>query len=112
MNWAHMAHKILTSRGGFRVHISSSSIGIITAQHHQHQHMDRAQVMSQNSRPILPLSYSWKTASPTKVIFTQNDNKAQGTSSHLRLMIQAHESLWGNFGSHGLEGQELCLVKL
>ena len=74
--------------------------------------MDRAQVMNQNSQSMLPLSYSWKAASPTKVIFTQNDNKAQGTSSPLRLMIQAHESLWGNFGSHGLEGQELCLVKL
>ena len=112
MNWAHMAHKILTSRGEFMVHISSSSIGIIIPQHHQHQHMDWAQVMNQNSQPMLPLSYSWKAASPTKVIFTQNDNKAQGTSSHLRLMIQAHESLWGNFGSHGLEGQELCSIKL
>ena len=27
-------------------------------------------------------------------------------------MIQAHESHWGNFGSRGLEGQEVCLVKL
>ena len=44
-------------------------------------------------------------------IFTQNDNKIRGTSSHLRLMIQAYKSLWGNFGSRGLEGQEVCLVK-
>ena len=42
----------------------------------------------------------------------QNDNKTQGTSSHLRLMIQAHESLWGNFRSRGLEGQEVYSVKL
>ena len=27
-------------------------------------------------------------------------------------MIQAHESLWGNFESRGLEGQEACSVKL
>ena len=30
MDWAHMVRKILTSRGGFMVHISSSSIWIIT----------------------------------------------------------------------------------
>ena len=28
--------------------------------------MDRAHTMNQNSRPILPLSYSWKAASLTK----------------------------------------------
>ena len=28
------------------------------------------------------------------------------------LMIQAHESYRGNFGSRGLEGQEVCSVKL
>ena len=66
--------------------------------------MDQAQAMNQSSWPILPPSYSWKMASPTKAIFTQNDNKAQGMSSHLQLMIQAHESLWTNFRSHGLEG--------
>ena len=27
-------------------------------------------------------------------------------------MIQAHETYRGNFRSHGLEGQEVCLVKL
>ena len=103
MDWAHMAHKILTSRGEFMVHISSSSIRTITPRHSQHQHMDRAQAMNQNSRPILPLLHSWKAASPTKAhihtkrqqkpIFTQNDNKTQGTSSNLRLMIHAHKSL-------------------
>ena len=44
--------------------------------------------------------------------FTQNDNKTQGMSSHLWLMTQAHKSLWENFGSRGLEGQEVCSVKL
>ena len=44
-------------------------------------------------------------------ISTQNDNKTRGTSSHLRLMTHAHKSLWGNFRSHGLEGQ-VCSVKL
>ena len=66
MDWAHTAHKILTSRGGFMVHVSSSSIKIIILQHYQHQHMDWAQAMNQNLRPILPLSHSWKAASPTK----------------------------------------------
>ena len=37
---------------------------------------------------------------------------AHGTTSHFRLKIQAHESHWGNSGSRGLEGQEVCSVKL
>ena len=45
-----------------------------------------------------------EVASPTKAIFAQNDNKTQGTSSHLWLIIQAHESFWGNFGSRGFGG--------
>lgn len=44
-------------------------------------------------------------------IFTQNDNKTRGMSSHFRPMIQAHKFLWGNFGIRGLEGQEVCSVK-
>ena len=44
-------------------------------------------------------------------IFTQNDNKTRGTSSHLWLMIQSYKSPLGNFGSCGLEGQEVCSVK-
>ena len=67
--------------------------------------------------------------SPKKPIITKNKAKAHGptqgdiisskpmvqahnTSSHFRLMIQAHESHWGTFESHGLEGQEICSVKL
>ena len=65
--------------------------------------------MNQSSLLILPLLHSWKVASPTKAYIY---NKTQGMSSHLQLMIQAHESFWGNFGSHGLEGQKVCLVKL
>ena len=36
------------------------------------------------------------------------------TTHHLIfwLIIQAYESHWGNFGSRGLEGQEVCSVKL
>ena len=68
--------------------------------------------MNQSSQPILPLLHSWQVAFQQEPIFTQNDNKTRGTSSHLRLMIQAHKSLWGNFRSHGLEGQEVCSVKL
>ena len=38
--------------------------------------------------------------------------QSRGTTSHFWLMIQALESHRGNFGSCGLEGQEVCLVKL
>ena len=44
-------------------------------------------------------------------IFTQNDNKTRGMSSHFWLMIKAHKRFWGNFGSRGLEGQEVCSIK-
>ena len=69
--------------------------------------------MNQSSRLILPLLYTHgKPLLQQELIFTQNDNKTRGMSSHLQLMIQAHKSLWGNFGSHGLEGQEVYSVKL
>jgi len=38
--------------------------------------------------------------------------QAHSASSHFLLMIQAHESYQGNFGSRGLEGQEVCSIKL
>ena len=38
--------------------------------------------------------------------------QAHSTLSHFWLMIQAYASHRGNFGSRGLEGQEVCLVKL
>lgn len=38
--------------------------------------------------------------------------QAHGTTSHFRLMIQAHKSHRGNFGSYGLEDEEVCLVKV
>ena len=38
--------------------------------------------------------------------------RAHDTTSYFWLMIQAHESHRGNFGSRGLEGQEICSVKL
>ena len=40
-----------------------------SSRHHQHQHIDRVQAMNQSSRLILPPSYSWKVASPTKAHF-------------------------------------------
>ena len=72
MDWAHKARKILTSIGKFMVHIFSSSIGIITPRHYQHQHMDWDSAMNQNSQPILPLLYSRQAASSTKAhIYTK-----------------------------------------
>ena len=38
--------------------------------------------------------------------------QAHSTSSYFWLMIEAHESYRGNFGSRDSEGQEVCYVKL
>lgn len=38
--------------------------------------------------------------------------KAHGELYYSRIMIQAHESHWGNIRSHGLEGQEVYPAKL
>ena len=52
--------------------IQLHELGSHGPQHLQHQYMDWAQVMNLNSRPILPLSYLWKVASPTKAhIYTK-----------------------------------------
>ena len=112
MDWAHMAREILTSRGRFMVHISSSSIGIITPQFININIWIGLKQWIKAHGPYY-LSYTHgKWLLQQEPIFTQNDNKTRGTSSHLQLMIQAHKSLWGNFGSRGLEGQEACSVKL
>ena len=112
MDWTHMAREILTSRGGFMIHISFSSIGIIT---HDIININIWIGLKQWIKTYVPyyLSYTHgKRLLQQELIFTRNDNKTRGTSSHFRLIIQAHKSLWGNFGSRGLEGQEVCLVKL
>ena len=59
--------------------------------HHQHQHMDRAQAINENSWPILPLSYSWKVASPTK---TQYLHKMTTKSKVRHLIFSYDPSLW------------------
>ena len=112
MDWAHMAREILTLRGRFMAHISFLSIGIIT---HDIININIWIGLKQWIKPHGPyyLSYTHgKQLLQQEPIFTQNDNKTWGTSSHFRLMIQTHKSFWGNFGSCGLEGQEVCLVKL
>ena len=112
MDGAYMAREILTSRGGFIAHISFSSIGIIT---HDIININIWIGLTQWIKAHSPYYLSHihgKRLFQQKAIFTQNNNKTQGTSSNLWLMIQAHESLRGNFGSCGLEGQEVCLVKL
>ena len=112
MDWTHMAIEILTSRGGFMIHISFSSIGIIT---HDIININIWIRLKQWIKTYVPyyLSYTHgKRLLQQELIFTRNDNKTRRTSSHFRLIIQAHKSLWGNFGSRGLEGQEVCLVKL
>ena len=38
--------------------------------------------------------------------------QSHGTSSHFQLMIKPYDSHRGNFGSCGLEGQNICSVKL
>ena len=112
MDWSHMTREILTSRGGFMVHISSSSIWIIT---HDIININIWIGLKQWIKSHGPyyLSYTHgKWFLQQEPIFRQNNNKTWGTSSHLWLMIQAYKSLWGNFGSRGLQGQEVCLVQL
>ena len=94
------------------VHISSSSIWIIT---HDIINIDiwigLKQLIEAHSSYYLSHIHG-KRLLQQKPIFTQNDNKTQDMSSHFCLIIQAHESLWGNFESRGLESQEVCSVKL
>ena len=63
-----------------------------------------------------PYSQKWCRSSWSKthgdIILSRPIVRAHGTTSHFWLMIQAHEPHRGNFGSRGLEGQEVCLVKL
>ena len=92
--------------------ISFSSIGIIT---HDIININIWIGLKQwiKAHGLYYLSYTHgKRLFQQEPIFTQNENKTRGTSSHLRLMIQAHKSPWGNFRSRGLEGQEVCSVKL
>ena len=112
VNWAHMAHKILTLRGRFMVHISSSSIEIITHDIININIWIGLKQWIKSHGPYYLSCIHGKWLLQQKPIFTQNDTKIQGMSSHLRLMIQACESLWENFESHGLEGQEVCSIKL
>ena len=112
MDWAHMAHEILTSRGRFMVHISFSSIGIIIHDIININIWIRLKQWIKAHDPYYRSYTHGKWLLQQELIFTQNDNKTRGTSSHLWLMIQAHKSLWGNFGSRGLEGPEVCSVKL
>ena len=112
MDWAHMAREILTSRGGFMIYISFSSIGIIT---HDIININIWIRLTQWIKTHGPYYHSYthgKWLLKQEPIFTQNDNKTRDMSSHLRLIIQAHKSFWGNFGSRGLEGQDVCSVKL
>ena len=110
MDWAHMAFEILTSRGGFMVHIFFSSIGIIT--HDIINIWIELKKWIKSQGPYYLFYTHGKRLLQQESIFTQNDNKTLGTSSHLQLMIQAHKSLWGNFGSCGSEGQNICSVNL
>ena len=107
-----MAHKILTSRGEFMVHISSSSIWIITHDIININIWIELKQWIEAHGPYYLSHIHDKRLLQQKLIFTQNDNKTQGMSSYLWIMIQAHESVWGNFRSRGLEGQEVCSVKL
>ena len=63
-----------------------------------------------------PYSQKWCRSPWSKthgdIISSRAIVRAHATTSHFWLMIQAHESHQGNFGSRGLEGQEVCSVKL
>ena len=69
-----------------------------------HQHfMDFGKIFFKAQKS--PYLHTQKNASKPMV-------QAHSTSSHFWLMIQAHESHRGNFGSRGLESQEVYSVKL
>ena len=98
MDWAYMACVILTSRGRLNSPISFSSIGIIT---HDIININKWIGLKQWIKTHDPyyLSYTHdKRLLQQEPIFTQNDNKTRGTSSHIRLMIQAHKSLGETLG--------------
>ena len=84
-----MANNIFTSRGGFMIHIFSSSIGLIT-----HDIINEC-------------LYLHKTTSKSMTCYLI---ESHGKPSHLRLMSHAYESLRENFGSCCLKGQEVCSV--
>ena len=121
MNWAHMAHTIITLKGRFMVHILSSSIGIIT---HDIININIWIGLKQWIKSHSPYYFSHihgKQLLQQKSLFTQNNNN----SPYLHKMTTKPKvchlifglwskliSLSGNFGSRGLEGQEVCSVKL
>ena len=114
MDCAHMAREILTSRGRFMV--QGSHFLFINWDHNPTTSSTSTygSGLSNESKLHGPyyLSYTHgKRLLQQEPIFTQNDNKTWDTSYHLRLMIQAHKSPWGNFGSRGLKGQDVYLVK-
>ena len=68
------------------------------------------------SKPKISHIYTKQCQSPWSkthgdIISSKLMVQAYGTSSHFQLMIQTHESHWGNFGNRDLEGQELCSIK-
>ena len=94
-NWAHMAHNIFTSRGKFTIHISYSSNGLMTHNIININIWNRLKQWIKTHGPHYLYHIHGKRFFQQKPVFTQNDSKAQGTSSHLQLMIQTHESIWG-----------------
>ena len=69
------------------------------------------------SKPKIAHIYTKQCQSPWSkthgdIISSKLMVQAYGTSSHFQVIIQTHESHWGNFGNRGLEGQELYSVKL
>ena len=58
--------------------------------------------------------WCWSPWSKTHgdIISSSSIVRAHATTSHFWLMIQAHESHRGNFGSRGLESQKVCSIKL
>ena len=82
--------------------------------HHTNIIMDFGRIYFKAQK--IPYSQKWCRSPWSKthgdIISSRPIVRAHGTTSHFWLMIQAHESHRGNFGSCGLEGQNVCLVKL
>ena len=76
MNWAHMAHTIFNSRGGFIVHNSSSSIGLITYNIINISIQIGLKQWIKTHGSYYLSHIHGKRLLQQKLIFAQNDNKA------------------------------------
>ena len=82
--------------------------------HHVNIIMNFGRIYFKAQKSPYSQKWCWSPWSKTHgdIISSRPIVRVHDTTSHFWLIIQVHESHQGNFGSRGLEGQEVCLVKL